>query len=77
MFANIGGYLTTLLYGYPGLRLGPDEPATWAERDVVLPGPWKAIHVERLWMRGEEWSLMAEAGSPAATLTRLDGGGAS
>jgi hypothetical protein len=77
MFANIGGYLTTLLYGYPGLRLGPDEPATWAERDVVLPGAWKAIHVERLWMRGEEWSLAAEAGSPSATLSRLDGGGAS
>ena len=53
MFANIGGYLTTLLYGYPGLRLGPGEPETWAERPVVLPAGWKAIHVERLWVRGE------------------------
>ena len=53
MFANIGGFLTTLLYGYPGLRLGPGEPETWADRPVVLPAGWKAIHVERLWVRGE------------------------
>jgi hypothetical protein len=68
MFANIGGYLTTLLYGYPGLRLGPGEPTTWAERDVVMPGSWKAIHVERLWMRGAEWSLTARAGEAKAII---------
>jgi trehalose/maltose hydrolase-like predicted phosphorylase len=68
MFANIGGYLTTLLYGYPGLRLGPGEPSTWAERDVVMPGSWKAIHVERLWMRGAEWSLTALQGAANAVI---------
>jgi hypothetical protein len=68
MFANIGGYLTTLLYGYPGLRLGPGEPSTWAERDVVMPGSWKAIHVERLWMRGGEWSMTARAGAAGVVL---------
>jgi hypothetical protein len=41
----------------PALRLsrsalGPGEPDTWAERPVVLPAGWKAIHVERLWVRG-------------------------
>jgi hypothetical protein len=68
MFANIGGFLTTLLYGYPGLRLGPADPATWAERPVVLPANWKAIHVERLWVHGEGRSLTAVAGAPAAVL---------
>jgi hypothetical protein len=68
MFANIGGYLTTLLYGYPGLRLGPGEPDTWAERGVVLPAGWKAINVERLWVRGEERSLTAVGGAPSAIL---------
>jgi hypothetical protein len=68
MFANIGGFLTTLLYGYPGLRLGPGEPETWAERDVVLPAGWKGIHVERLWMHGEERSLTAVAGASGAIL---------
>src|SRR6185295_14253265 len=68
MFANIGGFLTTLLYGYPGLKLGPGDPGTWAERPVVLPAGWKAIHVERLWVRGEGRSLTAIAGTPAAHL---------
>jgi len=70
MFANIGGFLTTLLYGYPGLRLGPGEPDSWAERTVVLPAGWKALHVERLWMHGEERSLTAVAGAPSADLGR-------
>jgi hypothetical protein len=68
MVANIGGYLTTLLYGYPGLRLTAREPETWPDRPVALPGGWRAIHVERLWMRGEAWSLTATAGSPRAVL---------
>jgi hypothetical protein len=33
-----------------------------------MPAGWKAIHVERLWMRGEERSLIAVAGAPAAIL---------
>jgi hypothetical protein len=68
MFANIGGYLTTLLYGYPGLRLAPGPPETWAERPVALPGGWRAINVERLWMRGEGRSLTATNGSPRAVV---------
>ena len=68
MFANIGGFLTTLLFGYPGIRLGPGDPETWLERPVVLPAGWKALHVERLWMRGAERSLSAVAGAPAAVL---------
>ncbi|MFL5713557.1 MAG: glycoside hydrolase family 65 protein [Chloroflexota bacterium] len=68
MFANIGGYLTTLLYGYPGIRIGPGDPETWAERRVVLPTGWKAIHVERVWARGEGRSLTAVNGMPSAIL---------
>ena len=68
MFANIGGFLTTLLYDYPGLRLGPGEPNSWLERPVVMPAGWKGLHVERLWMRGEERSLSAVAGAQAAVL---------
>jgi protein-glucosylgalactosylhydroxylysine glucosidase len=73
MFANIGGYLMTLLYGYPGLRLGAGSPETWPERPVRLPAGWKAIHVERLWVHGEGRSLTAIDGAPAAILdgTRL------
>jgi hypothetical protein len=68
MFANTGGFLTTLLYGYPGLRLGPGAPETWAERPVVLPAGWKSVHVERIWAQGEERSLTAVHGATAARL---------
>jgi len=68
MFANIGAYLQTLIYGYPGLRVGPGEPASWTERPVVMPPGWKAISIERLWARGEPWSLTADARSRAARL---------
>lgn len=68
MFANTGAYLTTLLYGYPGLRLGAGPPASWAAKPVVLPPGWKGIHVERLWMHGEPHSLTATAGAPSAVI---------
>jgi trehalose/maltose hydrolase-like predicted phosphorylase len=68
MFANIGGYLTTLLYGYPGIRLGAGPPETWAERPVLLPAGWKGIHVERIWAHGEGRSLTAVAGAPSAII---------
>ncbi|MEA2518267.1 MAG: hypothetical protein QOF49_347 [Chloroflexota bacterium] len=68
MFANIGGFLTTLVYGYPGLRLGPGRPEQWAESPVMLPPGWKAIHIERIWAHGEGRTLTAVAGAPAAII---------
>jgi hypothetical protein len=68
MFANIGGYLMTLLYGYPGIRLGAGDPDSWCERPVVMPGGWRGLHVERVFVRGDEMALTAEAGKPAAVL---------
>jgi hypothetical protein len=68
MFANIGAFLTSLLYGYPGLRLSAGAPASWPARPVVLPAGWRAIHVDRLWVRGESASLTATAGAEAASL---------
>jgi hypothetical protein len=68
MFANLGGYLMTLLYGYTGLRLGAGPLDSWPQRPVVLPPGWSAIRVERLWMHGEPRSLTAIAGAPAATI---------
>ena len=69
MFANLGGYLTGLLFGFTGLRLSIAEPNTWAERPVAMPAGWKGIHVERVWIRGRPWRLDAPAGSDKATLS--------
>jgi trehalose/maltose hydrolase-like predicted phosphorylase len=73
MFANLSGYLTGLLYGFPGIRLSQATPAEWGERPVVLPTGWRSIEVERLWARGMPYGMSARAGAPAAVLTPLPG----
>ena len=70
-FANIGGFLTTLLFGFTGLKPGPGEIAGWAERPVVLLEGWTAIEVERLWVRGRPMRLVARHGAERAELTPL------
>jgi hypothetical protein len=69
--ANIGGFITGLLFGFTGLKPGPGEPATWLERPVVLPAGWTGITVERLWVRGEAMRLSARQGMERAELTPL------
>ncbi len=64
-FANIGGFLIGLLFGFTGLRPGPGEPADWAERPVVLPQGWTSIEVDRLWVRGRAMRLSARHGERA------------
>jgi trehalose/maltose hydrolase-like predicted phosphorylase len=70
MFANIGAYVMTLIYGYPGIRIGPGDPASWCQRPVVLPPGWRSIEIERVWARGSAWSLEARRGASAADLVR-------
>ena len=67
-FANIGGFLTGLLFGFTGLEPGPEEPSKWARRPVNLPAGWTAIEVDRLWVRGRPMRLRARQGE----LARLD-----
>jgi hypothetical protein len=70
-FANIGGFLMSLLYGLTGIKVSDGEPDTWPVRPVVLPEGWDAIEVEQVWVRGRPMRLYAEHGAPAATLTAL------
>jgi Glycosyl hydrolase family 65 central catalytic domain len=72
MFANLGGYLTGLLYGFTGVRMSMSDPDSWAERPVVLPDGWIGIHVERVWIRGRPWRLDAVAGAQRSMLVPLD-----
>lgn len=67
--ANLGGFLSALVYGLPGIRLHGGEPARWCEREVVLPDGWDAVRVERLWARGRPVELVAEHGATRARLT--------
>jgi hypothetical protein len=58
--ANLGGFLTSCLYGLTGLRLHSGKPTSWFERRVTLPQGWDAIHADRVWVRGEPLTLDAE-----------------
>jgi protein-glucosylgalactosylhydroxylysine glucosidase len=68
MFANLSGFLTSVLYGFTGLQLGHGDAATWSEHPVTMPEGWRGIHVERLWVRGGPASLDARSGSASATI---------
>ncbi|MBA2382204.1 MAG: glycoside hydrolase family 65 protein [Chloroflexi bacterium] len=68
MFANLSGYLTGLLYGFTGLRPSSGEPETWPARPPTMPEGWRGIEVERVWVRGRPYSLVARSGTPNASL---------
>jgi hypothetical protein len=69
--ANLAGFLMALLYGLPGLEPDADDPARWPKRAVVLPTGWDAIHVERVWVRGQPMTLEAQHGASTARLRDL------
>ena len=66
--ANMGGFLTSLLLGFPGLRPSAMDPQDWPARPVVLPAGWDAIEVEQLWIRGCPTGLIARHGDNRAQL---------
>jgi hypothetical protein len=65
MFANLSGYLTGVLFGMTGIKLGYGPPEEWAVRPAAMPRGWKRIRVEQLSIRGEPWTLEAVAGKRA------------
>jgi hypothetical protein len=65
----MGGFLTGLMFGLPGIRVGPGEPETWPARPVILPEGWEAIECDRLWIRGRPARLVARHGADRAELT--------
>lgn len=67
MFANLGGYLTTLLRGFARISPSMGQPETWCEGPIVLPAGWRAVRAERLWIRGRAVALEARAGESRAT----------
>jgi protein-glucosylgalactosylhydroxylysine glucosidase len=67
-FANLGGFLMGLIFGLPGIRLGPGPVETWASRPVVLPAGWKSIEVERAWVRMKPARIVANHGAARASI---------
>ena len=68
-FANIGGFLTGLLFGFTGLNPGSGDVQSWPVRPVVLPSGWTSIEVDRIWVHGRPMRLVARQGDEKAKLT--------
>jgi protein-glucosylgalactosylhydroxylysine glucosidase len=68
-FANLGGFLMSLLTGFPGLQPAPGDVKNWAKRSVVLPETWTRIEIDRVWVRGVPHKLIARQGAERAELS--------
>lgn len=65
-YANLGGFLTALLYGLTGLQPGPAPPEQWFERPPAMPDAWEGVEVERVFIRGAARRLVARQGDEHA-----------
>jgi hypothetical protein len=70
-FANMGGFLMSLLFGFTGLQIGPGEVESWSRDVAVLPQGWSAIEVDRVWIKGRPAALRAQSGKKSE-VTFLD-----
>jgi trehalose/maltose hydrolase-like predicted phosphorylase len=68
LVANVGGFLSSCLYGLPGLVLRAGDPQHWARRPVVMPELWDGVEVDRIWVRGNPARLVARHGEHRATI---------
>ena len=69
--ANLGAFLLSLLYGFPGVRVSQAEPPDWATRRVVMPRGWDGVEVERIFARGRRARLLAQHGRDRAKIELL------
>ena len=67
-FANLGGMLLGLLFGFTGLRPDDGDPGGWPRRPIVLPKGWTAIEIGRVWIRGRPARLTARHGADRAEI---------
>jgi protein-glucosylgalactosylhydroxylysine glucosidase len=64
--ANLGGFIVSLIYGFPRLVAGAGDLDTWCRGPIVMPDAWDSIEISRLILRGREVRLVAKDGEPRA-----------
>jgi trehalose/maltose hydrolase-like predicted phosphorylase len=69
--ANLGGFLSALLYGLTGIGLSLGDPGTWCRRPPTLPAGWRGIESDRMWVRGTPARLAARQGDDRARIEFL------
>lgn len=65
-YANLGAFLTSLLYGLTGLEPNSGPPEQWFPRPPAMPDAWEGVEVERVFVRGAPRRLVARQGDERA-----------
>jgi trehalose/maltose hydrolase-like predicted phosphorylase len=60
---NNASLLLAALYGFTGMRISQGD---WRKYPVSLPEGWKRIEIDRIWIKGSPWHVVAEQGKPLA-----------
>jgi protein-glucosylgalactosylhydroxylysine glucosidase len=66
---NNASLLLAAMYGFTGMRIAEGD---WRRYPVSLPTGWKRIEIERIWIRGTPWHVVAEQGKPLTLSPILD-----
>ena len=69
-FANMGGFLLGLLFGFTGIQPSSTAVKEWSVRTAILPHGWEAIEVERVWVQGKPMTIKARHGEYARLVAR-------
>eukprot|EP01052_Picozoa_sp_SAG31_P010679 SAG31_NODE_591_length_13740_cov_11.032256_9_plen_679_part_00 len=59
---NWGAQLQAVLFGLTGLRVSDGPEQSWVVGLASMPAGWAGLHIERLWLQGEEWSMSSTHG---------------
>ncbi|HEY1500598.1 MAG TPA: hypothetical protein VGF88_13535 [Acidobacteriaceae bacterium] len=62
---NNASLLLAAMYGFTGMRIADGD---WRKYAVSLPSGWNRIEIDRIWIKGRPWHMVAEQGKPL-TLT--------
>jgi protein-glucosylgalactosylhydroxylysine glucosidase len=58
---NNASLLLAAMYGFTGMRIAEGD---WRKYPVSLPTGWKRIEIDRIWIKGQPWHVVAEQGKP-------------
>ena len=70
LLANVGGFLTSLMYGLPRIRINGPDPTGWLGGPIVMPDAWESIEIDQIYVGGRACALRARHGAPTAELVR-------
>jgi trehalose/maltose hydrolase-like predicted phosphorylase len=67
---NQASLLMAAMYGFTGLRISEGD---WRTHPVSLPEGWTRIEIQRIWIHGKPFHLVAEQGKTAVFTPIPDG----